>query len=592
MSEHKSNMPIRYKVAIILLSISLAAIIVVAIISITNYYNVEVKNDELTVTIEELNSHVSEKTDMLTASDTTIANLNSELEKVKSDYTALETTVNELQTQALEDAEKLSAAATTTADLQAKLDVAKAENATLTVTIEELQAQVSEASEKHVTSDNTITDLQAELETIKTENSSLKATIDELQAQALVDADQISASATTISDLQSELAMMKADNATLTTGIQDLQLQAVKDSQTLSAYGTAIANLQIELDAAKTESETSLQTLQGEYDAYKETSEAALAEWQQKYDADMLAASNALLISQEEAKQIQDELNAQIDDLTETLTLLKQTATDNEDTTEDLTVDEVAVSNATELLQAIKSNRIIHLQPGDYDLSSDGVLAIVEPRTSEKSPYVYYNDYSSGNMETMGVVVVNVENLTIIADEQQEIYTKYTADTVLNFEACSNITVSGVQFGHKPDVAKACVAGVLGMLNCSDMTFSKCDLYGCGVQGVYIIDSSSILFSNSIIRDCTDMAAYLSGVTDVKFIGTEIYGIGTDNEYVHTLVQISGNSEKILFQKCNIHDNGNINGNITTSMFLVVTGVSPTITDCTMTNNYYDYFIY
>lgn len=423
-------------------------------------------------------------------------------------------------------------------------------------------------------------------------NDDLTATIEDLQMQASEASTKLADNDSTIAALQSELETAKSGSADLTATVESLQSQRTEDSEKLTASNAAVTDLQAQLEAARSEADTKFDALQNEYNAYVQTSETTLADLQQKYDTDMTSAADTLVKTQEDAAAAQALLNARISDLTSTLALLTQAS---EPGTQDAAVpetDEVEVSDTVSLLAAIRPNRTIHLLPGDYDLSADVVMGLLTGNGSSSFPYVYYNDLKPTQVLNSGVVVANVDNLTIIADSPQEIYTKNHRDTVLVFESCRHVTLSGVTLGHKPYPASACVASVVCTSNCSDVTFSKCDLYGCGVQGAYIENSSSIAFNGSIIRDCTDVAAYVYNGTDIAFVGTEIYGIGTESKYVQTLFQISGDSKNITFNRCNIHDNGNTGTSLRTAMFLVFGNEEAlTITDCQMDNNLFDDYI-
>lgn len=248
--------------------------------------------------------------------------------------------------------------------------------------------------------------------------------------------------------------------------------------------------------------------------------------------------------------------------------------------------DEVEVSGAVSLLTAIRSNRTIRLLPGDYDLSSDAVIKILQDSGAAQFPNVFYSvDIGTYN----GIVLSDVYNLRIIADSPQEIYTKNISDTVLIFQECSHITLSGITLGHKPEKASTCSAGVVVTSYCNNIAFNGCDLYGCGYEGAGMICSSSIAFTDCIIRDCSDNAAYMENVVDIKFVGTDVYGNGTESEYATELFWVSGESRNITFQKCSIHDNGNTNTSSPSTMFRVDwANEELTITNCEMDNNLYD----
>jgi hypothetical protein len=88
---------------------------------------------------------------------------------------------------------------------------------------------------------------------------------------------------------------------------------------------------------------------------------------------------------------------------------------------------------------------------------------------------------------------------------------------------------------------------VIATSYCNNITFDRCDLYGCGYEGAGIILSSSIFFEDCIIRDCSELAAYMESVRNIKFLRTEIFGNGTECSYPSGLFWISGESVSVTY---------------------------------------------
>lgn len=400
-------------------------------------------------------------------------------------------------------------------------------------------------------------------------------------------------------------------NEELMATVEALETQVAQAAEQQADVDSRLTGVQADLENAMTEADEELQTLQDAFDAYKTEAEAALANLQQQYDTDAAASAAALTAAQQEAEQTQAELNAKIDELNNTIAELTaptaspaptangekngmamQTTQPTATQAAMLEPDVVEVTDGVSLLAAIQPNRTIRLLPGDYNIGADEVLAILQDDQNKQFPYVYYKSNMSGKSMNQGIVIANVDHLTILAEEQQEIYTPKTTDTVLNFESCSDVTLSGILVGHKPERGDACVADVISTAECRDLIFSNCELYGCGNGGVYIENSSSITFTDSIIRDCTDMAIYIYGGTDVSFHRTEMFGIGTTSKYINSLVQITDDSKNILFSECSIHDNGNWESVLKTALFLVDDREELTLTNCDIYNNDYQYNIF
>ncbi len=404
-------------------------------------------------------------------------------------------------------------------------------------------------------------------------------------------------------------------NEELMATVEALETQVMQAAEQQAEADSRLTGAQTDLENTMAEADKKLQTLQDTFDAYKTDAEATLANLQQQYDTDIAASAAALAAAQQEAEQTQTELNAKIDELTNTIEDLATstvtplatpapTASEGESgaamQTEKPTTtqavmevpDVVEVSDGVSLLAAIQPNRTIRLLPGDYNISVDDMLKILQDDQNTQFPYVYYKSNMSGKSLNQGVVIANVDHLTILAEQQQEIYTQKTTDTVLNFEGCSDVTISGILLGHKPERGDACVADVVSTAECRDFVFSNCELYGCGNGGVYIESSSSITFTDSIIRDCTDMAIYIYGGTDISFFNTEMFGIGTTSKYINSLVQITNDSKNVLFSGCSIHDNGNWESVLKTALFLVDDQKELTLMNCDVYNNDYQYNIF
>lgn len=437
--------------------------------------------------------------------------------------------------------------------------------------------------------------------TVMKENDELTSKVEELRTQIASDADGFNAANTAIADLQSELGTVKTGNDELTAANDELHQQVDDGINQLTSANEELRMVNSQLAFYKGR----LLKAVGKLVQRKESIAAAKATISQMQttmheltgslaasDAKVERKDTALEESNSRVSELEDLLatsDAKIDELTSEIALLTQTPASDAAVFE---ADSVEVSDAVSFLEAIRPNRTIYLLPGDYDLSSDAVMEMLTGENAVLTPYVYYNDFDTNDKLNSGVVIVNVDDLTIFATDPQEIYTKSTKDTVLIFESCNHITVTGITFGHKPDKATACVAAVIGTAYCDDVVFSGCDLYGCGVQGAYLEYSSSIIFIDSVIRDCVNMAAYIYGGEDIQFIGTEIYGVGTSNIFAQTLFQISGNSKTITFKECNIHDNGNSSTTLPSTMFLVIGREDElTITDCEMNDNIYDNYI-
>ena len=239
--------------------------------------------------------------------------------------------------------------------------------------------------------------------------------------------------------------------------------------------------------------------------------------------------------------------------------------------------DVVEVSDITAFLQAIQPNRTIKLLPGDYNLSA----LSAEEIAAIQQPYVTY----SGEGDPHGVMITNVDNLAIVADERQEIYSMSMYDTVLFFENCNHVTVSGLTFGHHKEDLYPCSAGVIALFQCSDMTFDQCEFYGCGVVGITMNMASKIVVSHSVIRDCTKSAAWIYTSNDIEFSQCDIHDIATEGDMAEVFI-VGSDSANVVLDHCTIHDNGSDYTSLW-PMFTVETPHSLSMQYCVLTNNQY-----
>jgi hypothetical protein len=208
------------------------------------------------------------------------------------------------------------------------------------------------------------------------------------------------------------------------------------------------------------------------------------------------------------------------------------------------------VKNATELIQAIGSDRIIRLAPGRYDLTG---LFIVKNRS------VDWVDEYDGPCP----VVKGVSNLSLVGETGMDASPGASASPgvsagaeiviapaygwVLSFEACTGIRISGLVIGHtKPGY---CLGGVLRFARCDDTEIRSCELYGSGTYGLGLERSTKFSIAGSTVRDCTYGLATVDRCEDLLFDSTNFSGTG---EFELFEVQASAH---LLFRDCEFSRN-------------------------------------
>jgi len=253
---------------------------------------------------------------------------------------------------------------------------------------------------------------------------------------------------------------------------------------------------------------------------------------------------------------------------------------------------EVSVTSTLEFLEAIAPGMTIYIEMNEID------------------PIIFTNDYPDAISEYCSfeyaydgqqLVIHDLEGLTIIGPEQlrARLLSPYVYTSVIQFRNCKDISLQWLNCGH--EVEGYCTGGVLAFENCHGVEINNCDLWGCGIEGLTIIESSGITCSQTTIRDCSYsiMSIYNSrdisfqdclmhdnrefeqlNFTDsqqVRFSNCAIWNNSTSGYYSSNL--ISARRSEITFSQCAIFNNS------VEALMNDDAGVS--FENCTMLNNQY-----
>lgn len=233
----------------------------------------------------------------------------------------------------------------------------------------------------------------------------------------------------------------------------------------------------------------------------------------------------------------------------------------------------VKVSTVNQFVEAIKPNTIVQLAPGTYDVSRVA---------RKKRTYVVYEE-SYG--DTVGSLAIrNVRNLTIAgpAGQAVKIITPERYSTVLTLRNCRNLKIEGIRIGHSPDPGH-CTGGVVQLENVRGITLTRCELFGCGTEGLNMADVSEATFRNTTIRDCTYGILTLRRGSEVTFLNCRFAG----NKEFHGMH--IHDSEAVTFRGCTIERNV-LNSNISSPLFNVTSSSDVRLIDSTVRNNTYPAF--
>ena len=217
------------------------------------------------------------------------------------------------------------------------------------------------------------------------------------------------------------------------------------------------------------------------------------------------------------------------------------------------------VATAEGLLRALTSNSHIIISEGCEIILADAlendalcdILGIKEidlyqakPSDFARRPALRWTD----NFDGRQLVVDGMKNITIEgAGKGASIIATPRYAYVLSFLGCSNIKLKNLTLGHTEE--GYCQGGVVELIGSSNVVIDKCDMYGCGTEGIGATDCKNILCHNSTIRHCSYYIMTIDNCTDVVFEGCEFHH---NKEF--SLINIK-ECKNARLARCYIHDN-------------------------------------
>ncbi|MBP5743206.1 MAG: right-handed parallel beta-helix repeat-containing protein [Paludibacteraceae bacterium] len=118
---------------------------------------------------------------------------------------------------------------------------------------------------------------------------------------------------------------------------------------------------------------------------------------------------------------------------------------------------------------------------------------------------------------------------------------------IMSFRNSKNVVIRELTIGHTDE--GYCEGGVLEFENCEGVQIDKCDMYGCGTEGITASKTTDLRCVNSIIRDCSYSIMTLSSCFNVKFNDCDFY---RNREY--TLINVAS-SLNVSFSRCRFSQN-------------------------------------
>jgi len=167
-------------------------------------------------------------------------------------------------------------------------------------------------------------------------------------------------------------------------------------------------------------------------------------------------------------------------------------------------VEQIRVSNAEELQNALGSNRTVILDTGLY-------------------------------LFDQGIRMDNIINLSIIGEDREHtrIVVKDSYDDIITLDSTQQITISNLTLDHEPQ--GNCLGGVILVTESRDIDLHHLNLFGSGIEGLTLYHVDGLKLMDSRIWDCS---VYSMTITDSKNI--TIGRTVIENDQVYKNIHILG----------------------------------------------------
>ena len=224
--------------------------------------------------------------------------------------------------------------------------------------------------------------------------------------------------------------------------------------------------------------------------------------------------------------------------------------------------DTVTVSNTTDLLNNIKNNTKIILEPGTYDFSTVDMNRITNPAIVEN-----YGELEIESVSNIGIEAKDGADVLLCVDDAYS--------PVINF------TLRGIMVGHNAEPGY-CSGSVVHINSGSGITIDKCKLFGCGTYGVEAYSCSNLTVTDSDIYECTYGLLDLNDVYTTRFVNCTLRDSSDMN-----LINVNS-AYDIGFENCTFKNN---KVEWESDYFVNLSEYGDvTFTDCVFENNQYNKF--
>jgi hypothetical protein len=203
----------------------------------------------------------------------------------------------------------------------------------------------------------------------------------------------------------------------------------------------------------------------------------------------------------------------------------------------------IRVATAEEFVQALGPERVILLQPGEYNLSKV---------KRAKLKHVRWTSPIDGQYQ---VEIRNVPGLSIrgAGQEPTHVFVHDPYAFVLTFRNAPRLELTNLRMGHSPD-AGFCLGGVVQVLETEQVRIGQCSLYGSGTEGLHLERVKALTFARSVIEDCTYGILTADDSDVLSFVDSIFRNVG--QYYGFEFQDCKG----VSFRNCKIVDNvlGNV----------------------------------
>lgn len=210
--------------------------------------------------------------------------------------------------------------------------------------------------------------------------------------------------------------------------------------------------------------------------------------------------------------------------------------------------DTVTVSSAIDFMEALlDGHRNIVIDVDEEINLADALPSYIANKRIPEYGYetrnkrgIYYESFGDDD-EGYGLYFVGIDHLSIRSvSAQVRFVVKDRWPTILSFDRCLHLHLENLYVGHL--VHGFCMANVIDLYDCKDVTIRRCELFGCGYIGINAISVFNLFVQECEIHHCSSEALNLTG-KNIYF----------NNCIIHRCYSfLSWEGEELIFTDCQI----------------------------------------